>query len=101
VVDKRPYWAGAGADEAYEGAEEGAEEDYESLRGAASCTPGGSALPMSLDQLVELAGWRRPCLNSAELKYLRRRKLDMDEALLQVGDREGVWSLNAVHDDLQ
>ena len=86
---EKPYWGPEGEDGAYEAAEEGEEEEEEGfpgrLVGADSCTPGRSAA-MSLDQLVELAAWRRPCLNSAEMKYLRRRKLDMDEALLQVGE---------------
>lgn len=60
----------------------------------ASCTDGTPAmsLPMSLDlsACAELEGLYRPRLNSADVRYLRRRKLVMDEALFEVGCRSPI-----------
>jgi hypothetical protein len=41
--------------------------------------------------LAELASWWRPRLDSAERRYLRCRKQQMDEALLQVGGLVNDW----------
>jgi hypothetical protein len=41
---------------------------------------------MSVDplDLEALGGWQRPKLSSAELRYLRQRTLDLDQALFRV-----------------
>jgi hypothetical protein len=49
----------------------------------------GGLAAMDPADLAELAAWWRPRLDSAERRYLRCRKQQMDEALLQVGSWTG------------
>jgi hypothetical protein len=49
----------------------------------------GGLAAMDPADLAELASWWRPRLDSAERRYLRCRKQQMDEALLQVGNWRG------------
>ncbi|WIA21058.1 hypothetical protein OEZ85_005380 [Tetradesmus obliquus] len=49
----------------------------------------GGLAAMDPADLAELASWWRPRLDSAERRYLRCRKQQMDEALLQASQPDG------------